>query len=96
MQNLILFICLEKQEIDSRFMTLKEKQIEISDIRYKRFVGTTQKMLVEKPSKKDKNILTGRIEGGHIVHLESNQDIIGNLVDVNIHDSSPFFLKATL
>ena len=71
-------------------------QIEISDIRYKRFVGTTQKMLVEKPSKKDKNILTGRIEGGHIVHLESNQDIIGNLVDVNIHDSSPFFLKATL
>ena len=86
----------EKQVIDSRFMTLKEKQIEISDIRYKRFVGTTQKMLVEKPSKKDKNILTGRIEGGHIVHLESNQDIIGNLVDVNIHDSSPFFLKATL
>ena len=86
----------EKQVIDSRFMTLKEKQIEISDIRYKRFVGTTQKMLVEKPSKKDKNILTGRIEGGHIVHLESNQDIIGNLVDVNIYDSSPFFLKATL
>ena len=86
----------EKQVIDSRFMTLKEKQIEISDIRYKRFVGTTQKMLVEKPSKKDKNILTGRIEGGHIVHLESNQDIIGNLVDVNIHDSSPFFLKANL
>ena len=86
----------DKQVIDSRFMTLKDKQIEISDIRYKRFVGTTQKMLVEKPSKKDKNILTGRIEGGHIVHLESNQDIIGNLVDVNIHDSSPFFLKATL
>jgi tRNA-2-methylthio-N6-dimethylallyladenosine synthase len=77
-------------------MTLKERQIEISDTRYNRFVGTTQKMLVEKPSKKDKNILTGRIEGGHIVHLESKENIIGNLVDVNIYDSSPFFLKATL
>ncbi len=86
----------EKHLIDSRFMKLKEDQIKISQKRYERFVGTTQKMLVEKPSKKDSNVLTGRIEGGHIVHLESTEKIIGNLVDVEVHDATPFFLKATL
>ena len=86
----------QKQLIDSRFMRLKEDQIKISQKRYERFVGTTQKMLVEKPSKKDSNVLTGRIEGGHIVHLESTEKIIGNLVDVKVHDATPFFLKATL
>ena len=77
-------------------MRLKEDQIKISQKRYDRFVGTTQKMLVEKPSKKYSNVLTGRIEGGHIVHLESNENIIGNLLDVKVHDATPFFLKATL
>ena len=86
----------EKNLIDSRFMRLKEDQIKISQKRYDRFVGTTQKMLVEKPSKKYSNVLTGRIEGGHIVHLESNENIIGNLLDVKVHDATPFFLKATL
>ena len=86
----------EKNLIDSRFMRLKEDQIKISQKRYERFVGKTQKMLVEKPSKKDSNVLTGRIEGGHIVHLESNENIIGNLLDVKVHDATPFFLKATL
>ena len=53
-------------------------------------------MLVEKVSKKDNNILTGRIEGGHIVHLESSSENIGKLLNVKIYDSTPFFLKATL
>ena len=76
-------------------MRLKEDQIKISQKRYKRFIGSTQQMLVEKPSKKDHNVLTGRIEGGHIVHLESTQNIIGQLIDVKVYDASPFFLKAT-
>ena len=86
----------EKHLIDTRFMRLKEEQIKISQNRYKRFVGSTQQMLVEKPSKKDPNVLTGRIEGGHIVHLETTQNIIGRLIDVKVYDATPFFLKATL
>jgi len=86
----------EKHLIDTRFMRLKEDQIKISQNRYKRFIGSTQQMLVEKPSKKDPNVLTGRIEGGHIVHLESTQNIIGQLIDVKVYDATPFFLKATL
>ena len=86
----------EKELIDDRFMRLKARQTEISAKRYKRYENTKQMMLVEKISKKDNNILTGRIEGGHIVHLESSSENIGKLLNVNIYDSTPFFLKATL
>ncbi len=86
----------EKRVIDDRFMRLKVRQTEISEKRYKRYKNTKQTMLVEKVSKKDNNILTGRIEGGHIVHLESSSENIGKLLNVNIYDSTPFFLKATL
>ena len=86
----------EKENIDDRFMRLKIRQTDISEKRYKRFQNTKQTMLVEKVSKKDKNILTGRIEGGHIVHLESSSENIGKVLNVNIYDSTPFFLKATL
>ena len=86
----------EKRVIDDRFMRLKVRQTEISEKRYKRYQNTKQTMLVEKVSKKDNNILTGRIEGGHIVHLESSSENIGKLLNVNIYDSTPFFLKATL
>ena len=41
-------------------------------------------------------IRDSRIEGGHIVHLESGSENIGKLLKVNIYDSTPFFLKATL
>ena len=84
-----------KDDIDDRFMRLKDRQTEISGKRYKRFENTSQTMLVEKVSKKDNKILTGRIEGGHIVHLESPTENIGRLLNVKIHDSTPFFLKAT-
>tara|TARA_Y100000591_G_scaffold332090_1_gene368140 strand:- start:233 stop:1606 length:1374 start_codon:yes stop_codon:yes gene_type:complete len=84
-----------KENIDDRFMRLKDRQTEISGKRYKRFENTSQTMLVEKVSKKDNQILTGRIEGGHIVHLKSSTENIGRLLNVKIHDSTPFFLKAT-
>ena len=84
-----------KENIDDRFMRLKDRQTEISGKRYKRFENTSQTMLVEKVSKKDNKILTGRIEGGHIVHLKSSTENIGRLLNVKIHDSTPFFLKAT-
>ena len=84
-----------KEDIDNRFMRLKDRQTEISGERYKRFENTYQTMLVDKVSKKDTKILTGRIEGGHIVHLESSSENIGRLLNVKIHDSTPFFLKAT-
>jgi len=84
----------EKKVIDERFNKLKEVQTEISSERYSRFVGTHQKILIENQSKKDQNVLTGKIDSGQITHIKDSDLNIGDLVDVNIYDSTPFYLKA--
>ena len=47
-------------------------------------VGTVQRILVEKPSKKDPDELMGRTENNRIVNFAGNPRLIGNFVDVAI------------
>jgi tRNA-2-methylthio-N6-dimethylallyladenosine synthase len=47
-------------------------------------VGTTQRILVEGPSKKDLMELTGRTENNRVVNFEGSPDMIGEFVDVEI------------
>ena len=47
-------------------------------------VNTTQRILVEGPSKKDVMELTGRTENNRVVNFEGTPDMIGEFVDVNI------------
>jgi tRNA-2-methylthio-N6-dimethylallyladenosine synthase len=47
-------------------------------------VGSTQKILVENFSKKDKNQLAGRTENNRVVNFEGNSRLIGQLIDVEI------------
>ena len=82
--------------IKERFLRLKELQTNISGKRYKRFVNTKQKLLIEKNSKKNKNIFTGRIDGGQLTHISKDNVSIGDIVDIKIVDSTPFYLKAEL
>lgn len=46
--------------------------------------GTQQRLLVEGPSKKDPNELTGRTENNRVVNFVGTSDMIGEFVDVNI------------
>ncbi len=82
--------------INERFMRLKELQTEISHDRYKRFVGTKQILLIENYSKKTKDFMTGKIDGGHTTHISSNNINIGDYVEVLITEASPFALKSEL
>jgi len=86
----------EKKVIDERFNKLKEIQTEISTVRYSRFVGTHQKILIENQSKKDQSVLSGKIDSGQITHIMETGINFGDLVDVKIYDSTPFYLKAKL
>ena len=86
----------EKKVIDERFNKLKEIQTEISTERYSRFVGTHQKILIENQSKKDQSVLSGKIDSGQITHIKETGINFGDLVDVKIYDSTPFYLKAKL
>ena len=87
---------INKDIISERFQYLKDVQTDISSRKLKRFVGTTQSILIEKESKKNDAIFTGKIDSGQITHINKTGLSVGDLVNVNIVDSTPFFLKAEL
>jgi len=87
---------INKDIITQRFQYLKDVQTDISEKRLKRFVGTNQKLLIEKASKKNIEVLTGKIDSGQITHIDSKDISIGDIVEVKITDSTPFYLKAEL
>ena len=87
---------INKDIISERFQHLKDVQTDISSKKLKRFVGTTQSILIEKESKKNDEIFTGKIDSGQITHINKTGLSVGDMVNVNIVDSTPFFLKAEL
>ena len=87
---------IDQQIITERFQYLKKVQTDISERRLKRFIGTTQSILVEKISKKNDQIFTGKIDSGQITHIDKDGVSLGDIVDVKIVDSTPFYLKAEL
>jgi len=87
---------IEKENITDRFNRLKEIQTGISHKRFKRFIGTKQKVLIEKTSKKNDEIFTGKIDGGHITHLDKSNLSIGDYINVEIKEATPFYLKAEI
>ena len=82
--------------INDRFLRLKDLQTDISEKRYKRFLNTEQKLLIEKTSKKNSEIFTGRIDGGQLTHISKDNISVGDIVNVKIVDTTPFYLKAEL
>ena len=60
----------------------------------RRMVGTTQRILVEGPSKKDSSELQGRTENNRIVHFRTDDpSVIGHFVDVRITTAFPNSLR---
>jgi len=56
-------------------------------------VGSVQRVLVEKPSKKDPNELMGRTENNRIVNFPAPARLIGQFVDVMITQAMPHSLR---
>ena len=59
-------------------------------------VGTTQTVLVERPSKKDSAELAGRTENGRWVNFAGPSNLIGHFVDVAIVEARPQSLRGRL
>ena len=87
---------IKKDVIRDRFMRLKKIQTQISHDRYKRFIGTKQRLLVENYSKKTNEFMSGKIDGGQTTHIASKDIKIGDYVNVLITEASPFALKSEL
>jgi tRNA-2-methylthio-N6-dimethylallyladenosine synthase len=59
-------------------------------------VGSTQRVLVERPSKKDKQELAGRTENNRWVNFAGAASLIGQFVDVTIVQARPQSLRGRL
>jgi len=61
-----------------------------------KMVGTTQTILVEKPSKKDPQQLAGRTENNRVVNFSGKPDLIGQFIKVQITEALPNSLRAIM
>ncbi len=59
-------------------------------------VGTVQRVLVEKASKKDARELAGRTDNNRVVNFAGNPRLIGTLVDVAITSAMPHSLRGEI
>ena len=73
-----------------KLKTLVESQISENNQKY---VGTTQKVLIEGESKNNKELLTGRTDSNKVVIFEGNKDLIGKMIDLQIVSEHLWYLK---
>jgi tRNA-2-methylthio-N6-dimethylallyladenosine synthase len=74
-----------------------QQQINSQAMRYSRqMLETTQRVLVEGPSKKDLMELRARTENNRVVNFAGNASLIGQFVDVKITDVFPNSLRGEL
>ncbi|MCG7981368.1 MAG: tRNA (N6-isopentenyl adenosine(37)-C2)-methylthiotransferase MiaB [Candidatus Thiodiazotropha lotti] len=59
----------------------------------RQMVGTTQRILVERPAKKDPAQLAGRTENNRVVNFTAPADLIGQFVEVRITEALPNSLR---
>lgn len=79
-----------------RFDKLKElveSQIEENNQKY---IGRVQKVLVEGPSKNNKEMLTGRTDSNKVVIFEGDRSLIGNMVKLKIVSEHMWYLKGEI
>ena len=89
---------------DATPMTVKKERLRILQARINQqamqisrgMVGSVQSVLVEKPSKKDRNRLAGRTENMRWVNFDADPSCIGQFVDVLITEALPNSLRGRL
>ena len=59
-------------------------------------VGTTQKILIDRPARKDNRQLSGRTENNRVVNFDGPQELLGTLADVVITEALPNSLRGRL
>jgi tRNA-2-methylthio-N6-dimethylallyladenosine synthase len=59
-------------------------------------VGSVQRVLVDRPSKKDPDKISGRTENNRVVNFSGDQALIGHFADVRITEALPNSLRGEL
>ena len=82
-----------KHERFNRLKELVESQIADNN---KKYIGTTQRVLVEGYSKTNNKLLTGRTDSNKVVNFEGPSNLIGNMVDLKIESEHMWYLKGKI
>ena len=77
----------------NKLKALVESQIAENNQKY---IGTTQKVLVEGTSKNNDDMLTGRTDSNKVVIFEGDKNLIGNMVELKIVSEHMWYLKGVV
>ena len=67
-----------------RLKALQEKLLQQANLISQNMVGTTQKILVEGPSRKSEQQMSGRTENNRVVNFNGSDALVGQFIDVDI------------
>jgi tRNA-2-methylthio-N6-dimethylallyladenosine synthase len=84
---------LDEAEKKRRLQTLQARVVEYGEAYKRRLVGTTQRVLVERPSTKNPRQFAGRTECNRVVNFDGEASLIGRFVDVVITEALPNSLR---
>ena len=76
-----------------KLKALVESQIEENN---KKYIGTTQKILVEGESKNNSNMLSGRTESNKVVIFEGSKELIDKIIKIKIISQHMWYLKGEI
>jgi len=76
-----------------RFDRLKQVFEESVEENNKKYIGTTQKILVEGYSKNNQDMLTGRTDTNKVVIFEGPEELIGKIINIKIVSEHKWYLK---
>ena len=79
-----------------RFDRLKELFDSRVSENNQKYIGTTQKILVDGYSKNDKEILTGRTDTNKVVNFKGNEELIGKMINIKITEEHKWYLTGEL
>ena len=79
-----------------RLARLQQRITEMAAAISASMVGSVQRVLVEKPSRKDASQLSGRTENNRVVNFDADPGLIGQFVDVLITEALPNSLRGEL
>ncbi len=82
----------KKERLSILQQRINQKAFEISQ----NMIGTQQKILIERLSKKDDKQIAGRTENNRVVNIDGTPDMIGQFVDVLITEALPNSLRGTV
>ena len=79
-----------------RFDRLKELFDSRVSENNQKYIGTTQKILVDGYSKNDKETLTGRTDTNKVVNFKGNKELIGKMINIKITEEHKWYLSGEI